>query len=393
MAERREAADEAASDPDLVAAVREEIVAAGSRITFARYMELALYHPRHGYYLGAEARPGRKGDFITSPELSPLFGHCLMRQAREVWDLLGRPAPFTVIEYGAGGGRLVRDVLVAARAEAPAFAADLRYVLHEANPHRRAETARLLAEAGVADHAVLEAPGEEAGTTPVAGLILTNEFVDALPVHRVLCRDGALLERYVAWGGAWFAEELGPPSTPRLVAALAAGGVQLAEGQSAEVNLAAGDWLAGAARRLARGVILTIDYGHPTAELYDPVRRDGTFLCYYRHTTADDPYARVGHQDMTAHVDFGALERAGAAAGLATLGLTRQAHFLTGLGLGELLVAGQTQDRALPDYLADRAAVLALIDPRGMGGFRALAQARGLAPDTRLAGFGADLAL
>ncbi|HET8626597.1 MAG TPA: SAM-dependent methyltransferase [Thermomicrobiales bacterium] len=393
MAERHGAADEAASNPDLVAAVRDEIAAAGGRITFARYMDLALYHPRHGYYLGAAERPGRTGDFITSPELSPLFGHCLMRQAREVWDLLGRPTPFTVIEYGAGGGRLARDLLVAARAEAPDFAADLRYVLHEANPHRRAEAARRLADAGVAKRASLEAPGEEAGAAPVAGLILTNEFVDALPVHRVVCRDGAPLERYVAWDGGWFAEELGPPSTPRLAAALAAGGVRLAEGQSAEVNLAAGDWLAGAARRLSRGVILTIDYGYPTAELYDSIRQNGTFLCYYRHATADDPYARVGHQDMTAHVDFGALERAGAAAGLATLGLTTQAHFLTGLGLGELLVAGQTPDRALGDYLADRAAVLALIAPRGLGGFRVLAQARDLPPDTRLAGFITDLSL
>src|SRR5438094_482902 len=121
----------------------------------------------------------------------------------------------------------------------------------------------------------------------------------------------------------------------------AAGGVALAAGQSADIGLAAGDWLAGAARRLARGLVLTIDYGHPTADLYAPARREGTFLCYYRHTVNDEPYARVGRQDMTAHVDFGALERAGAAAGLTTLGLTTQAAFLIALGLGDLLVAQQ----------------------------------------------------
>ena len=376
------------SNQALVAAIREEIERAG-RITFARYMELALYHPEHGYYLGPEERPGHAGDFATAPETSPLFGRCLARQLREVWALLGQPSPFTAIEYGAGGGRLARDVLAGAHEEAPDFAASLRYVLHEANAHRRAAAARALQEAGFGGQAATEAPGEEAAE-PVVGAVLSNEFVDALPVHRVVMREGALLERYVRWDGEWFAEELDRPSTPRLAAALVEGGVALAEGQAAEVNLAAGEWLARAARRLTRGIVLTIDYGYPTAELYDPKRREGTFMCYYRHTLNDDPYARVGRQDMTAHVDFGALERAGARAGLATLGLTTQGEFLAALGLGELLVAERAPGSAARDYagyLAGRAAVLALIDPRGMGGFRVLAQGRDFAPPTPLAGF------
>ncbi len=381
------------SNAALVAALRDEIRAAG-RVTFVRYMERALYDPAHGYYTGPAVRAGRGGDFLTAPELSPFFGRCLARQLRQVWTVLDRPDPFTVIEYGAGGGRLALDIFTGARAEAPDFAAALRYVLHEANPHRRAAAGDLLDASGFAGRIALEAPADASPEgAPVAGAVIANEFVDALPVHRVVGRGGALLERYVRWdeGRDWFAEETAAPSTPALAAALAAGGVTLAEGQQAEVNLAAGDWLRAAAGRLARGLLLTIDYGYPTAELYAPARREGTFLCYYQHTANDDPYARVGYQDMTAHVDFGALERAGAALDLAPLGLTTQAEFLTNLSLGGLLVATQTPGRALDDYLADRAAVLSLIDPGGMGRFRVLAQGRNLAPAAPLVGFAAAI--
>jgi SAM-dependent MidA family methyltransferase len=133
--------------------------------------------------------------------------------------------------------------------------------------------------------------------------------------------------------------------------------------------------------------VLTIDSGYPTAELYAPKRHDGTFLCYFQHTVVDDPYTRVGAQDMTAHVDFGALERAGAAASLQTLGLTEQSQFLIDLGLGDLLVASQTPGRALDAYLADRSAVLALIDPGGMGRFRVLVQGKNFTPARPLPGF------
>jgi SAM-dependent MidA family methyltransferase len=250
----------------------------------------------------------------------------------------------------------------------------------------------LLASAGLLGQADFEGPGErDADAAPFVGMVLTNEFVDALPVHRVIGQEGgAILERYVSWDEAstWFAEEMDAPSTPRLAAALAEGGVVLEAGQSAEINLAAGEWLGVATGRLARGLVLTIDYGYPTAELYAPKRRDGTFYCYYRHTANDDPYARIGEQDMTAHVDFGALVRAGESLGLRPLGLTTQGPFLSNLGLGELLVATQLPGRALDAYLADRSAVLALIEPGGMGRFGVLAQGKNFDPGTPLRGFG-----
>ena len=378
------------SNPALVAAIRAAIAEEG-RITFARFMDLALYHPEHGYYRAPAERPGRGGDFLTAPELSPFFGTCLARQLREVWAALGEPAPFTVLEYGAGGGRLAHDILAAARADEPAFFAALRYRLHETNPHRRESARALLRATGLDQSATYEGPDDPAAAPPLVGAIITNEFVDALPVHRVIGGPtGATLERYVRWDAAqgWFAEERDAPSTPRLAAALAEGNIALQPGQSAEINLTARDWLLVAAARLARGIILTIDYGYPTAELYDPKRRDGTFLCYYRHTANDEPYARVGVQDMTAHVDFGALERAGMETGLQTLGFTTQGHLLTNLGLGDLLVAAQTPGRPLDAYLADRAAVLALIEPGGMGRFGVLAQGKAFTPAQSLRGLG-----
>ena len=381
----------AASNAALVAAIRDEVATTG-RITFARFMELALYHPELGYYHAAQERPGRGGDFLTAPELTPFFGHCLMRQLRQVWQELGQPDEFAILEYGAGGGRLALDLLSAARTEAPDFAACLRYLLHETNPHRRTAARDLLERAGFGAQVALDesSPTEAGAPAPLVGAILSNEFVDALPVHRVVGGPAnELRERYVGWDAseAWFAEELGQPSTPQLATALAEAGVVLAPDQSGEINLAAGAWLAQAASRLARGIILTIDYGYHSAELYSPKRREGTFLCYYQHTALDDPYVRIGAQDMTAHVDFGALERHGKRLGLAPLGFTTQGPFLSSLGLGDLLVATQRPDRALDDYLGDRTAVLTLIDPGRMGRFGVLAQGRGFTPAQQLRGF------
>ena len=380
------------STPELVAIIRAEIAAAGGAIPFARFMELALDEPTWGYYRVRDERPGRGGDFVTAPELSPLFGHCLFRQLREVWAALGEPDTFTVLEYGAGGGRLAYDILAAARAADPAFATALRYRLHEGNAHRRASALALLTGAGFAARIAFEGPDlPPASDAPFVGAISSNEFADALPTHRVRgAAGGAIEEALVGWdeGAGSFVERWGAPSTPRLAAALAAGGVVLAPGQAGEIGLAAADWLAGAAVRLARGLVLTIDYGYPTAELYAPKRRAGTFLCYYRHTANEEPYVRVGQQDMTAHVDFGALERAGAGAGLDTLGFTTQGPFLSNLGLGGLLVVTQRPGRALDDYLTERGAVLALIDPGGMGRFGVLAQGRALALAAPLRGFG-----
>ncbi len=383
-------------DPALVEAIRAAIAAAGGRITFARFMALALYHPEHGYYLAPERRPGRGGDFLTAPETHPSFGLTLARQLADCWERLGRPRPFTVREYGAGVGGLAYDLIAGLSAEAPAAAAALRYRLIEPNPHRRAQAQAAMAEVGLAETVTAE-PEPAAGRDPepIVGVVLANEVADALPVHRLVWRGGdggSLRERWATWAGGEFREEereLSPEARAFAPAErLRAAGVALSDGDALEVSPAAAAWFGSLARGLARGYALVIDYGYDTAELYRAHRLAGTLRAYHRHTVGDDPYRRVGAQDLTAHVDFGLLRAAGETAGLDFAGLTTQAAFLTGLGLGQRLVALQAEPGITADeYLATRSAVFRLIDPGGMGRFGVLAMARAAPVEPPLRGF------
>ena len=218
----------------------------------------------------------------------------------------------------------------------------------------------------------LDLPGRHPDLTrrALTGVVIANEYLDALPVHRLVRRGDRIVERYVTWTDGWFAEIEDDPSDPRLIDGWADAGVTLADGQLAEVRPAAGAWLRQAAADLDRGVVLVIDYGHAARDLYGPRRMAGTLVTYRHHVAGDDPFATVGGQDITAHVDISALERTAAASGLVSLGWTTQARFLAGLGLGELLYQlGQDPATTVPDYLAARASVARLLDPRHLGGF------------------------
>jgi SAM-dependent MidA family methyltransferase len=367
--------------PHLVAAIRAEIDAAGGRITFARFMDLALYHPARGYYLAPERRPGRPGDFLTAPEAHPFFGITLARQIAECWERLGRPEPFVVREYGAGIGGLAWDVVAGLTAEAPDCRAALDYRLVEPNPHRLEQALAAMAEGGLAGVVRGEAIPPGADPEPIAGVVLANEVADAFPVHRLIWRDGRLREGWVVWRDGRFTEEEGELSPEALAAdpegMLREHGIALAEGDRIEIGPAASEWFAAAARGLARGYAIVIDYGYPAPELYRAHRLEGTVRAYRGHTVSDDPFAFVGEQDLTAHVDFTALRRAGERAGLIFAGQTNQADFLAALGLGDLFAAlGQDPETTLPGYLAAQAAVVRLIDPGGMGRFGVLLMAR-----------------
>ena len=378
----------AESDPELVAAIRSEVDAAGGRITFARFMELALYHPERGYYLSPERRPGRSGDFLTAPEASPLFGLTLARQLAECWERLGRPERWTVREYGAGVGGLAYDVIAGLATEAPAARAGLDYRLVEPNRHRLDEALAAMAEVGLAGIVRAEetpAPGSAGGLSPIVGVVFANEVADAFPVHRLIARGGRFREGYVVWRNegnkGWFAEEEGEPSLEELGAPLweqrAAEGVMLRDGDRVDVSPAARAWFADAARGLGRGYAIVFDYGYPAAELYRDHRLAGTLRAYAGHTVTDDPFRRIGRQDLTAHVDFTALERTGLDAGLVSAGLTTQGAFLASLGLGDFLLALQRDPATTPaDYYAAQAASLRLIDPGGLGRFSVLLMAR-----------------
>src|SRR3954447_17643865 len=320
--------DAVGEDADLVARIRAEIRADGP-MSFARFMELALYDPDGGYYRSAEPRPGRGGDFLTAPELHPIFGATLMSGLHDVWRRLGRPSRFTIREHGAGTGALARSVLDAV--DDGAFGSAIRYQPIEVD-RRRIDAFRDALSAGGHLDAVEPPPD-----APMEGVVLANEVLDALPVHRVRRRGDLLVELAVdldPTGG--FVEREVEPTTDGVRERLADEGIELVDGQTAEVCLALDRWVASAAAGLRRGVMLLIDYGYPAAELYDPARRpDGTLLAYVRHRATADLFAHVGRQDLTAHVDLTAVERAAEQAGLTTIGRTTQAEALLGLGTQE----------------------------------------------------------
>jgi SAM-dependent MidA family methyltransferase len=373
------------SDPELLAAIRAEIRASGP-LTFARFMEIALYTPERGYYRGAAARPGRAGDFLTAPEASPIFGRALARFARGVHAALGAPPRLTIREHGAGTGALAAPLVEALLAD-PDGPRRVEYLVAEVEPARvEAVRARVAATNAAPDQ--VEVAADDA--RPIDGLVLANEVLDALPTHRLVGRAGAPREILVGLDDAGELVDVeAEPSTSAIAERLAAEGVSLADGQRTEVCLALDAWLAAAAAGLRRGVLLVIDYGHPAGALHDPRRRAaGTLATYLGHTVGEDPYRAIGRQDLTAHVDVTAVERAAAAAGLTSAGATTQARFLERLGAGDLLVAEQTRPGAtIATYLETRSALVRMIDPGAMGGFRVLAWTRGLPPETRLPGF------
>jgi SAM-dependent MidA family methyltransferase len=376
--------EEVGEDEALVARIRAEITANGP-MSFARFMELALYDPAGGYYRAAEPRPGRSGDFLTAPEAHPIFGQAVANQLVEVWERLDRPTPFVVREHGAGIGTLAEAILRRLEQARPELLAVLRYVPVEIDARRLEAFGERLTAAGFGDR--ITAAGE---ARPFTGVVLANEVLDALPVHRVGVRDGSLAERFVAVGAddglvdAW-----GPPSTPALGERLQADGVQLEEGQSAEVCLALDGWIADAVQSLESGLLLLIDYGAPAMELYDAVRRpEGTIRAFVRHRVSDDLYGHIGRQDLTAHVDLTALGAAARAVGMEKVGETSQVEFLIGNGTEALLQEVQADPATtLAAYVELRSALMRLIDPAGMGGFRVTAFGRAWPAGPPLAGF------
>ena len=324
--------DDDAGDPRLIAAIRAEIDAGGP-ITFARFMERTLYEPGLGYYATSKTRPTRAGDFLTAPELHPIFGQTVARQIDQMWQRLGRPSDFTVREYGAGRGTLGR-----------ALPAGMAYEPIEFDQPRP--------------------------SAPFVGVVLANEFIDALPVHRVVARSGGLRELLVGWSDGGFVEVESERSDPRLAEWFDHRHVKLADGQRAEVNLQMHDWLDEIGRELQRGYVLIFDYGAPAAELYGADRHTGTLRAFRGQHVSSDLFAAVGHQDLTAHVDLDALEDGARRAKLEVIQRTRQAEFLLANGFEEVYAAlRETADQDWDAATLLRSAVRRLLDPRGMGGF------------------------
>jgi len=358
---------------ELKARIAREIDAGGP-ISFARFMERALYEPEIGYYTGPREKIGQKGDFYTSLDVHPVFGRLIGVQVAEMAESLP-DGPFTVVEMGAGKGLLAYDVLREIRERFPDLLGRLTYRVVEVSPPMVRRQQALLRE--FADRITWHERLEE--IDPVQGVFVSNELVDALPHHQVVMTGDGLMEVFVTCTKGRFSEVLRLPSTPALAAYLEALGLTLPEGYRTEISLAAPDWMRTVAGRLARGYVLTVDYGYPADVYYRPDRATGTFLCHHAHKVSEDPYARIGEQDMTAHVDFTSLARAGREAGLNPLGLTDQGHFLVGLGVGERMAAVLERDGGDPSTSDEFRAMRRLMDPLGMGKtFKVLVQEKGV---------------
>jgi SAM-dependent MidA family methyltransferase len=358
----------------LARALVERIRAAGP-IPFAEYMRECLYHPQSGYYSKTELR--RFADFYTSVDVHPIFGRLLARQLAEMWDVLGRPREFHAIEAGAGTGRLAGQILDFAARELPEFYGSVRYFAVEQSATRRERHREALAahlENGTAKSAA-EFPCE----IP-AGCIFSNELLDAFPVHRVVVERGALREIYVGLSGETFTEERGPLTFPEIRTYFQEQALTLREGQQAEVNLDACEWIMDAGRRLGRGFVLTVDYGHEAAELYNERHMRGTLLAYSAHRATEIFFEAPGEQDLTAHVNFTALDLWGRRAGLARTGCVSQMAFLVALGRANEFADLYDHGASEVERIRARLLLKSLIHAEGMGEtFQVFVQHKGVA--------------
>jgi SAM-dependent MidA family methyltransferase len=380
---------EGPENKELIGMLRDRIRARG-RITFAEFMDLVLYHPGEGYYRSFREKTGPAGDYYTSPHIHPIFGQLLARQVRQMWEILGRPAPFTLVEMGGGKGLLCSDILHYCRSQFADFYRSLDYILAEISTPS-VEKQRSLLSPFLNESKVEFVDPESLFNRPrvFIGCFLSNELIDAFPVHLVQQKDGKLWEVYVGWGDESFQEVLGPLSNPALEEYFFLYGSPLEEGQRAEVNLKALEWIEKVSKVLQKGFILTIDYGFEAAELYQPTRRDGTLLCYFRHTTSSNPYERIGDQDMTAHVNFTALIKRGEDLGLKRVGYTEQYRFLVSLGLLRDLenLERDSPGHSGPGFLKNKLAMRNFLIPGAMGTlFKVLCQSKGIGK-VKLLGF------
>ncbi len=351
--------------------LRAEIAAAGGELPFARFMEIALHEPGLGYYSGGARKFGAEGDFVTAPEISPLFARCLARELAPVLAATGGD----ILELGAGTGRMAADLLqaLAGRDTLPR-----RYRILELSAELRARQRETLEACAPSFLGMVEWL-ERLPASGFRGAIVANEVVDAMPVQRFRVADG-IRELGVRTGAAGFEWcELQRP-TPGLIARVEALGRELGatrpQGYVSELNLALEAWVAALAGALDEGLMLLIDYGFPRREYYHPERSGGTLMCHYRHRAHSDPFIYPGLQDITAHVDFTALAEAGHAAGLTVSGYTTQAFFLAGAGIDALLAEadGSEAERV---RLAQGAKQLLL--PSEMGElFKVIALSRGI---------------
>lgn len=372
-------AEQTACSEQLSALIRQAIDAAGGAMAFSRFMEMCLYTPRLGYYSGGQQKFGAGGDFVTAPEVSPLFGRCLARPCAAVLETLGGGE---ILEFGAGSGRLAADLLGELQ---QLDRLPNRYLILERSAELRQRQQHTLA---------MQLPqliGRVAwiDTLPDAGfrgVMLANEVLDAMAVERFRWSGSKAEQFCVATAAHGFKWRMQPVADARLATGIAqlVRECGLDAGYVSEINMTLQPWLQGVADCIDQALLLLIDYGYPRSEYYHPQRGHGTLMCHYRHRAHADPLLFPGLQDITAHVDFTAVAEAGVAAGLEVCGYTPQSWLLLDCGLDDLLQAAGPADNAA--YLQQAQQAKTLILPGEMGErFKCIALGRGM--DLAVPGF------
>ena len=367
----------ATGEPALVELIRGDDPRHGP-VTFAWFMEQALYHPEFGYYSSGRCAIGRHGDYFTNVSVGPLFGRMLAAQFAEMWEVLGRPGDFVIVEQGAHHGDFAGDVLEAARARTPEFFSALRYRIIEPFPilqQRQTETLSGFREKVTWEKSL-------ADLEPFSGVHFSNELIDAMPVHLLRRNQGKWEENLVAVSGDGFDFVSAPIADEALRRQAEKLPQSLPDDYQIEVNLAASDWIKQVSEKLVRGYLLAVDYGYAREKLYAPERSGGTLQCYAQHRVLGSPLREIGHADITAHVDWTSLAEHGEENGLSVTGFADQHHFFTGL-ISELL-----QDEFGPQASpATRRALQTLLHPEFLGTtFQFLALSKN-APVEQLSGF------
>ena len=350
----------------LLPLIAQEIEAQGGMIPFRRFMELALYHPDHGYYASGRARIGKNGDFFTSVSVGRIYGSLLASVCRDVWERLNRPAEFTIVEQGANDGTMSGDILSVIMTGDQAFLEALRYVIVEPFP---LNVEKQKAKLGVFPKIVWVKDPEE--LPEFTGIHLSNELLDAFPVNSLRWNGSNWMEECVSldmdsmpcWTGR-------PITDAELLTAADRLPKNLPEGFRLETNPGMTSWLGGIFRKMHRGIVLTVDYGQAGEDRYAPHRADGTLLAYRNHQRFDNPLPEPGERDITAQVDFTELARSAVGTGFSILGYSDQHHFLVGAAEPWLRTLGDWA----PEHGKDLRALQTLLNPGTMGRqFKAIA--------------------
>lgn len=357
--------------PELVNYIKELINQKGP-ISFKEFMEIALYHPQHGYYTSQKPKIGGFGDYFTASELDPIFGQLLAKQFVEIYQAYFINQKISIVEIGSGKGYLLHDVVKTIKDNWPEIFNNINFFSVEKSSYHRQLQTEILKDVGNINF--LE---DISALAKIEGIVYSNELFDAIPTHMVRKKDGKLWEVYITVDENDEVVELEKQPSEEIISYISELKIDIPEGMTTEINTDAVKLIQEIGIKLEKGFVFSIDYGYPSAELYKPYRSRGTLICYYKHTYNENYYQNIGMQDITSHVNFSALAHYGKKSGLDVVGFTDQAHFLINLGLAEELNRLYENGDYKSYERANRLKTLVL--PKGMGEkFKILIQAKGI---------------